>query len=732
MADCGATLPITGYLDRFSHRAGERFEAHVSMREAGEFRARIVRVISGDPNPAGPGMRFEDLSARLDRTMAGGPQPIRLGSYAVAPVAEGEVHSSWTWTALAWAALETEAPRAVLSHEDEAGTSVTLSLRRGGIEAVLACGGVEADRLVVEATIEPRRWYRLWASHDAATGRLAAGIVPVDRPSEVRSGVAFGGACAPSGPGWLLVGARCRSAPENYFDGRIEDPALLRGLCEQWPDPLAPLASLPHLAAGWDFSRGIGSQAIRGLGPRSIDGVLVNLPMDAVRGARWTGEELCWRHRPDHYAAVHFHSDDLGDCGWSPSFDWVVPDDLASGAYAFHLSCAHGEDWLPFYLLPAKGTATASVAFLAPTFSYQAYANFARGNCDDSLRARIVAWGAYPHNIDDFPIYGRSTYNHHEDGAGVVYSSRRRPILTMRPGYLSFDDSNGSGLRHYPADLHLLAWLDAKGIAFDVITDEDLDAEGAALLAPYRVVLTGTHPEYHTAATWDAIFGYTRSGGRLAYLGGNGFYWRIGRNAALGDAIEMRRSEGGTRVSATDPGEYYHSLDGRYSGMWRRNGRDPQRLVGIGFSSQGAFEATHYRRSPASRTSWLFAGIEEEIIGDYGLSAGGAAGLEFDRADTRLGTPRDAVILATSENPPASFYLVPEEILTGALTLSGDDPETLVRADMIYFELPGGGAVFGTGSITFCGSLWREGFEGPVSALLWNVVRGFSEAELPQ
>ena len=73
-------------------------------------------------------------------------------------------------------------------------------------------------------------------------------------------------------------------------------------------------------------------------------------------------------------------------------------------------------------------------------------------------------------------------------------------MLTMRPGFLTFNDPRGSGLRHYPADLHLLAWLEAKGIAFDIVTDEDLDDEGAALLAPYRAVLTGSHPEYHTLA----------------------------------------------------------------------------------------------------------------------------------------------------------------------------------------------------------------------------------------
>jgi N,N-dimethylformamidase len=36
--------------------------------------------------------------------------------------------------------------------------------------------------------------------------------------------------------------------------------------------------------------------------------------------------------------------------------------------------------------------------------------------------------------------------------------------------------------------------------------------------------------------------------------------------------------------------------------------------------------------------------------------------------------------------------------------------------------------VFSVGSITFCGSLWRNGFEGPVSRLLENVVRRFARA----
>ena len=60
-------LLITGYLDRFSHRPGETFSAYVSAPDGGTCRAKLVRVLSGDPNPKGPGIRFLDLSSIFDR-----------------------------------------------------------------------------------------------------------------------------------------------------------------------------------------------------------------------------------------------------------------------------------------------------------------------------------------------------------------------------------------------------------------------------------------------------------------------------------------------------------------------------------------------------------------------------------------------------------------------------------------------------------------------------------------
>ena len=58
-----------------------------------------------------------------------------------------------------------------------------------------------------------------------------------------------------------------------------------------------------------------------------------------------------------------------------------------------------------------------------------------------------------------------------------------------------------------------------------MITDEDLHVQGLDRLAGYRVVITGSHPEYWSAAMLDALEAYLADGGRLMYLGGNGFYW---------------------------------------------------------------------------------------------------------------------------------------------------------------------------------------------------------------
>jgi len=698
-------IPLTGYLDRISARPHETVGVKVSSQLAAPYDVDLVRIVCADPNPAGPGMQLVPVPGALVGRYPSSAQPVRPGSCAV--IATPELALPGTCTIV---------------------VRVQPGLVAAGAQPVLAIGGMvllagpdgmalRRDGVVLCAVAAPMRdrcWYELRAVFDGGTVRLIQAALQ-ESWGVADSGTAVGRAAPPTGHQVLIA-----TDGTAFFDGRIEDPMLLRGA--QDSGDANPIAF-------WDFSIGIPTETVTDRGPHGWHGALRQLPTRGLRGSRWRNAEQCWRHAPRDYAAIGFSRTALYDCGWDTDFTWTVPGDLPSGVYGIRLRCGDAQDIIPVWILPPRGTVRAPIAFLASTFTYQAYINHARGNFDAAFEARVAAWGAAPHNPDKHPEYAGSTYNRHPDGTGISLASWRRPALTVRPGFLTFNDARGSGLRHFPADSHLTAWLEATGQAFDVLTDHDLHREGAALLQGYKCVLTGSHPEYHTPQTLDALQAYVGGGGRLCYLGGNGFYWRIAVSDIVPDVLEVRRAEGGIRAWDAGPGEAYHQLDGGYGGLWRRNGRPPQMLAGVGFSAQGLFEGSYYRLLPAARdpaVAWITAGVEGDIVGDYGLSGGGAAGFELDRADQRLGTPANAVILARSEAHQAHFVAVPEELLSHVVTVTGERPAELIRAEIVYFDTANGGAVFSTGSITFLGSLWRDGYDNPIATILGNVVRRFA------
>ncbi len=724
-------LPVTGYLDRVSARPGGTLAARISAQGSGSYDADVVRIVSADPNPAGPGLIYQPQDFGLAGSFPARHQDIDIGSYAV--VAADPCFSAatvlFTVTLQPW--LLREERGVIASAQDNDGNGWHLATRGAGA-LCFTYQSAGASPVIVELAQVLRRkvWARVWAGYDVAKGTLVLGCQDLsDGRVHIETGAAHLEPLPRAVP--LILAARKGGArSHDHFNGRLEDPALLGGAHRADTPPPRPDAA-PHGAvlAWWDFSIGVETQSIHDKGPRGLSGRLVNIPYRAMRGSGWTGEQMHWQNARGEYGAIHFHEDDLYDCGWEVDFDLTVPDGTPSGVYGVRLRKDGHQDILPFYVMPPRDGPRNKVCFLASTFTHQAYANHARGNCDAALRARMADWGATPFNADDYPVYGRSTYNFHPDGTGVSISSRLRPMLTVRPGYLTFPDAAGSGLRHFSADTHLLYWLEQRGIAFDVITDEDLDDEGAALIEGYATVLTGSHPEYHTAGMLDDLQTYADGGGKLVYLGGNGFYWKIARIPTLPGVIELRRAEGGIRAWSPNAGESNHQLDGGYGGLWRRNGRPPQQLVGVGFSAQGLFEGSYYRRTEASfdqDVSWIFDGVTEEKLGDYGLSGGGAAGFELDRADQELGTPAGTVILAVSENHSDSFVAVPEELLSHIQTETGEDPADLIRAEIIFCPKPNGGALFSVGSISFCGSLNHNGGDNGVSRMLENVVRRFA------
>jgi N,N-dimethylformamidase len=430
-----------------------------------------------------------------------------------------------------------------------------------------------------------------------------------------------------------------------------------------------------------------------------------------MTGYNWRGREEHFIHAPAEYGAIHFHDDDLEDAGWVTSIELTVPESMRSALYAAKLTAGDALAYIPFVVRPPMGQPTARIAFLLPTASYMAYSNAIFGftqNFTQPVLGHTVLLNAEDIDLYEHSDMGLSTYDSHSDGSGVCYVSRLRPIPNLQPQCRFFGELWGLA-----ADLHLIDWLTVRGFAHDLLTDEDLHREGVAALSDYKVILTGTHPEYYSSAMLDAMEQYLMAGGRLMYLGGNGFYWVTSFHPAKPYLLEVRKGESGSRAWQAKPGEYYHSTTGERGGLWRNRARAPQKLVGVGFAAQGFDRSTYYCRMPDSlgtEARFIFEGIaENEIIGDFGLVGNGAAGEEVDRYDRALGTPPNTMLLASSEGHSDNVQRVVEEIFFNYPGTGGtQDPG--VRSDICYFRTAGGGAVFATGSIAWCGSLSHNNY----------------------
>jgi N,N-dimethylformamidase len=748
-------LKILGYGDRLSVAPGETVRFMVSCTGAARYRAEIVRITHGDANPAGPGLKLERITTPVTGDYQARRQTIDAGSYLRVPDHPRlRALESFTVMTMIWPTTPRKGHQGLVAKWDAArGAGFALEIRDGELALTLGDGEREATVRSGRQLLN-RRWYLAAASFDRAAGLVTLVQRPLDPAALVDDHALVSEIVdlAPAMPEAPLLMAGLPAAGgtvELHYNGKLDGPALFDRVVEPAELEAALLRPMPdalrrHLVGAWDFFSSIPTTRVVDRGPFGLDGELVNLPARAMKGWNWTGETVRWTDRPEQYGAIHFHEDDLYDAGWDVDFELTVPDDMRSGAYAAHVWCGEApnngegdgteEDYITFFVRPPRGprgkVGRPKAAFLVPTASYLAYAN--DHNHLDSERAemlmgRLLVYQQADLYLQEHRELGYSLYDTHADGSGVCYSSCLRPILNLRPKYASWLGAHGSGLWQFNADTHLIDWLEHEGVAVDFITDADLEQEGVALLEPYRVVLTGTHPEYHSKRMSDAMLAWLERGGRLMYLGANGWYWRIAWHQSLPGVIEVRRAEGGIRTWAAEPGEYYHSFTGEFGGLWRRNGRPPNVVVGLGFSAQGFDLSSYYRRQPGSydpRAAFIFEGVTGEKIGDFGLVGGGAAGLELDRADYALGTPPNLLVLASSENHTDLILVVTEEVNVMTPDLTGSQNE-LVRANLAFFETPSGGAVFSTGSIAWCGSLSHNDYANNVARITGNVLRRF-------
>jgi len=754
-------LDIVGYADRFSVHPGEKIRFMVSSQHD-TYKAGVVRLIHGDENPEGPGYKDQKIPTSLDGEYAGKSQPIRNGSYVVVDD-HPDLNVTGSLSLQAWVYPTTPALReqTILGKWSADGSGYRLVIAADGS---LGFATGDGDKSVTTTTGTPMRegvWYFVAASYDAKAGRVSLYQIPKTMwPKEPAHAVVtretgqlpIGAAtCAP-----LTMAAHLSALPdgkpvaEAKYNGKLDSPrlyaaALTKGELERLRGD-APAGEVGDgaLRGAWTFSSNFDNQSVDDISGRGHTGRAVNRPYRAMTGHLWRGQEHNYRIAPELYGAMQFHDDHLDDAGWDVGFELTVPETMRSGVYAAHLTAGDSEDHIPFFVRPPKGTSTAPALFLIPTNSYMSYANIHVFAYTDIKYKEMGKLSGGQEIIFDYPkddrdLYMienklRSQYDRHTDNSGVSHSSRLRPILNMRPKYVSPLLAFGKGAPHQlNADLHLTDWLEQMGHEFDVATDEDLQREGVDLLKRYRVVMTGSHPEYWTSEGLDALEGYLEDGGRHMYLGGNGYYWVTSFAADSTHSIEVRRHRG-TEAWEAAPGEYYHQSTGELGGLWRFRGRAPQELVGVGFTSQGFDESLPYEMNPDStnpRAGFIVDGMTEgKSFGYYGLTQGGAGGFEIDRADPELGTPPHALVLATSEGFSDIYQHVIEEVLLND-GMQGGTVNPLVRGDIVFFEGPNGGAVFSVGPISWCSALSHNDYDNDVSRMTNNVLRRFiSEDEV--
>lgn len=602
--------------------------------------------------------------------------------------------------------------------------------------------------------LDTGRWYFAAASWDADG---AVGLVVLPRGPRGARGSAGPGRAEPHDLGGPIPAARVVSVGaavsgrnvRRCFNGKIDTPRLFEGaLSEADLAALAadaPAARVRGLRHEWRFTPGaaLPPHRVRDTGPGRCDGTLVNSPMLGVPGRNWTPGTESFLVRPDEYAAATFHEDDLADAGWETSLSFRVPPEWPSGAYGVRLRAGGGgdtdkedtdkeeaehEDVVPVIVSAAgrRWPGGPAAVVLLPTFSYLAYAN-EHASWEHPISSARDASALPVTDRDRFMAGQRllSLYDRHPDGTGCCLSSWRRPVLNMRPGYhLPLI----RGPHQFSADLELLHWLESRQVEVDVITDDDLHTRGADALAPYRVVLTGSHPEYTSTQMLDALDGYMTSGGRLMYLGGNGFYWVATAPEDDPYLIEVRRGQAGTRVWESEPGEWHQAMTGERGGLWRHRGRSPQSLTGVGFTAQGFDVSLPYRitaEAADERIRFILDGIDPgQPLGGGGSVLGGPAGFEVDRADSALGTPGHAVVVASAGGFSQAYQGAVEDVTTADSKQGGPD-SPLVRSDVVFFETGACGAVFSVGSIAWCGALRAGGTETPVGRMTWNVLARF-------
>ena len=247
-------IPLVGYADRFSCAPGDQIAFKVSCHSQQPYRASLVRVISCDPNPEGPGVIEHPIASEIDGEYRSRVQEVRLGSHIEVQTGEALTGGGrFKISALIWPTSISAGLQGVVTlGETNANRSISLAVSQQG--ATLKCGETEIQ---VSKPMVERRWYRAWMT--VAASACSSSTSPTKLSAEAwapEAKSAAAAACASTAPLWPTVCFRAwaavkRVARERSFSSSITPSMMLSALAWAPPARSAAAAAMASVALLW-------------------------------------------------------------------------------------------------------------------------------------------------------------------------------------------------------------------------------------------------------------------------------------------------------------------------------------------------------------------------------------------------------------------------------------------------------------------------------------------------
>jgi len=374
-------------------------------------------------------------------------------------------------------------------------------------------------------------------------------------------------------------------------------------------------------------------------------------------------------------------------CGWPVAVNFQVPASWPSGFYTVEIpTTAKGNQFAIFWVREDSPGSASTVLYLASVNGYQATSNFG----------------------------GKSFFDLSSDS-------------NLRSSVLSFDRPYGSnGRGNWPLEQDLVVWAEAKGYTLEYATTYDMEYT-TGLLDPYQVVVLGGYGDYWSWSMRQQVKAFLGRGGRLINLSGKTMWFqtRYENNGRTVISYQNAASDPiSTTQSITSRASDFPILDteAAITGLSFRSGG----LTGASFiTSTLSYENGYGGYWVQNSSHWVFEGTD--------LTNGSVLGRGTDLETSVLGRETDGttfncdvdgrtILGAIGNNgTPENF-----RVLGIAPASQGANSDMGFAAFGIY-TLPGGGAVFSSGSVG-----WSSAIHDPkVAQITANVLNRFIANDIP-